>query len=351
MEYSHSRSTAGVAAGYVAGYAGLYSFVVLVGPLMERFNLTEAGIGALFGLEMLALAIASVWFAGKGIVLNIRRFSLFGLLAIIAGYLVAMASMQLWQFALARFVIGLGEGLVLGAANSAGATAANSERVFGVAQLAISLATMLLVSTIPQLTVHWDYRAGMCLVLAVVLLTGYFLSFLPEHAVAEKPGIRKSSLTRFPHLPLGILILLAFLLFSLADLSVWLFSERMGDRIGLSPTTIGLLLGVGTGLGLAGPVLAILLHVRYGRIPALQCRTFTSRRFYYRAHPRIQYADLCYLSVTSELYHPVSLSLFPWRPGRNRHIRRMDHPVRTRRIVRPGTRSNHSRGIGRAIRI
>ncbi|MCY4364344.1 MAG: MFS transporter [Gammaproteobacteria bacterium] len=266
MEYSHSRPTAGVAAGYVAGYAGLYSFVVLVGPLMERFNLTEAGIGALFGLEMLALAIASVWFAGKGTVLNIRRFSLFGLLAITAGYLVALASMQLWQFALARFVIGLGEGLVLGAANSAGATASNSERVFGVAQLAISLATMLLVSTIPQLTVHWDYRAGMCLVLAVVLLAGYFLSFLPEHAVAEKPDKRISSPTRFPHLPLGILILLAFLLFSLADLSVWLFSERMGDRIGLSPTTIGLLLGVGTGLGLAGPVLAILVHVRYGRI-------------------------------------------------------------------------------------
>ena len=266
MEYSHSRLTAGVAAGYVAGYAGLYSFVVLVGPLMERFNLTDTGIGALFGLEMLALAIASVWFAGKGTVLNIRRFSLFGLLAIIAGYLVALASMQLWQFALARFVIGLGEGLVLGAANSAGATAANSERIFGVAQLAISSATMLLVSAIPQLTVHWDYRAGMCLVLAVVLLTGYFLSFLPERAVAEKPDKRKSSLTRFPHLPLGILILLAFLLFSLADLSVWLFSERVGDRVGLSPTTIGLLLGVGTGLGLAGPVIAILVNVRYGRI-------------------------------------------------------------------------------------
>ena len=131
MGYSNLRLTAGVAAGYVAGYAGPYSFVVLVGPLMERFNLTEAGIGALFGLEMLALAIASVWFAGKGTILNIRRFSLFGLLAIVAGYLVALASTQLWQFALARFIIGLGEGLVLGAANSAGATASNSERVFG----------------------------------------------------------------------------------------------------------------------------------------------------------------------------------------------------------------------------
>ena len=266
MAYSHLRLTAGVAAGYVAGYAGPYSFVVLVGPLMERFNLTEAGIGALFGLEMLALAIASVWFAGKGTILNIRRFSLFGLLAIIAGYLIALASMQLWQFALARFVIGLGEGLVLGAANSAGATASNSERVFGVAQLAISLATMLLVSAIPQLTLHWDYRAGMGLVLAVLLLTGLFLGLLPGRAVSEQPDNRASSINSLPHLPLGILILLAFLLFSLADLSVWLFSERIGDRVGLSPTTIGLLLGVGTGIGLVGPVFAIFVHVRYGRI-------------------------------------------------------------------------------------
>ncbi|MDE0157305.1 MAG: MFS transporter [Gammaproteobacteria bacterium] len=266
MGYSHLRLTAGVAAGYVAGYAGPYSFVVLVGPLMERFNLTEAGIGALFGVEMLALAIASVWFAGKGTVLNIRQFSLFGLLAIVAGYLVAVASMQLWQFALARFIIGLGEGLVLGAANSAGATASNSERVFGGAQLAISSATMLLVSAIPQLTLHWDYHAGMGLVLAVVLLTGIFLGFLPERAVSEQPDNRASSIDSLPHLSLGTLILLAFLLFSLADLSVWLFSERMGDRVGLSPTTIGLLLGVGTGIGLAGPVIAIFVHVRYGRI-------------------------------------------------------------------------------------
>ena len=266
MDYSHLRLTAGVAAGYVAGYAGPYSFVVLVGPLMERFDLTEAGIGALFGLEMLALAIASVWFAGKGAVLNIRRFSLFGLLAIIAGYLVAMASIQLWQFALARFVIGLGEGLVLGAANSAGATASNSERAFGWAQLAISSATMLLVSAIPQLTLHWDYRAGLGMVLAVVLLTGLCLGLLPGRAVSEQPGNPASSINSLPHLPLGILILLAFLLFSLADLSVWLFSERMGDRVGLSPATIGLLLGVGTGIGLAGPVIAILVHVRYGRI-------------------------------------------------------------------------------------
>ena len=266
MGYSNLRLTAGVAAGYVAGYAGPYSFVVLVGPLMERFNLTEAGIGALFGLEMLALAIASVWFAGKGTILNIRRFSLFGLLAIVAGYLVALASTQLWQFALARFIIGLGEGLVLGAANSAGATASNSERVFGGAQLAISSATMLLVSAIPQLTLHWDYHAGMGLVLAVVLLTGIFLGFLPERAVSEQPDNPASSIDSLPHLSLGILILLAFLLFSLADLSVWLFSERMGDRVGLSPTTIGLLLGVGTGIGLAGPVIAIFVHVRYGRI-------------------------------------------------------------------------------------
>ena len=233
---------------------------------MERYTLTEAGIGLVFGLEMLALAFASVWFAWKGAGLNLRRFSLFGLVIIVTGYVIALVSMQLWQFALARFIIGLGEGLVLGAANSAGATAYNSERVFGAAQLAISSATMLLVSAIPQLTVLWEFRAGMGLVLAVMLFTGFFLRFLPKRPVVEKPANHTFSHNRLPHLSLGILILLAFLLFSLADLSVWLFSERMGDRIGLSSTTIGLLLGAGTAIGLAGPVLAILMHVRFGRI-------------------------------------------------------------------------------------
>lgn len=266
MEYSHLRLTAGVAAGYIAGYAGPYSFVVLVGPFMERFDLTEAGIGSLFGLEMLALASASVWFANKGIGLNLRRYSHIGFGGIVLGYICALLSTQLWQFALARFIIGLGEGLVLGAANSAGATASNSERVFGWAQLAIGSATILLVSTIPPVTLHWDYQAGTGLVLAVLLLTGLFLGLLPEHALAEKSDYRRSSPKGLPHLSLGIMVLLAFLLFSLADLSVWLFAERMGDRAGLSPTTIGLILGAGTGIGLAGPVIAILVHIRYGRI-------------------------------------------------------------------------------------
>ena len=106
----------------------------------------------------------------------------------------------------------------------------------------------------------------MGLVLAVMLFTGFFLRFLPKRPVVEKPANHTFSHNRLPHLSLGILILLAFLLFSLADLSVWLFSERMGDRIGLSSTTIGLLLGAGTAIGLAGPVLAILMHVRFGRI-------------------------------------------------------------------------------------
>lgn len=256
----------GVAIGYVVGYAGPYSFVVLVGPLMERFDLTEMGIGSLLGLEMLALASTSVWFAYKGTGLNLRRCSFIGLAAIVLGYIYALLSAQLWEFALARFIIGLGEGLVLGAANSAGATASNSERVFGGAQLAISSATILLVIAIPPLTLHWDYHAGIGLILAVLLITGLFLGFLPERVPAQKPDNRVSSLNGFPHLPLGILILLAFLLFSLADLSVWLFSERIGDRVGLSPATIGLLLGVGTGIGLAGPVFAIVVHVRYGRI-------------------------------------------------------------------------------------
>lgn len=266
MEYSHLRLTAGVAAGYIAGYSGPYSFVVLVGPLMERFNLTEAGIGSLFGLEMLALATASVWFANKGTGLNLRRYSHIGFGLIVLGYVCALLSTQLGQFALARFIIGLGEGLVLAAANSAGATASNSERVFGWAQLAISSATILLVSTIPPVILYWDYQAGTGLVLAVLLLTGLFLGFLPEHALAEKSDHRISSLKGLPHLSLGIMVLLAFLLFSLADLSVWLFAERMGDRVGLSPTTTGLILGAGTGIGLAGPVIAILVHVRYGRI-------------------------------------------------------------------------------------
>ena len=146
----------------------------------------------------------------------------------------------------------------------------------------------------------------------MVLLTGIFLGFLPERAVSEQPDNPASSIDSLPHLSLGILILLAFLLFSLADLSVWLFSERMGDRVGLSPTTIGLLLGVGTGIGLAGPVIAIFVHVRYGRILPFTAGLLLLARFHVRDYPRSQRADLYRQSVALE---PDCLFLYPYFLG------------------------------------
>ena len=154
---------------------------------MERFTLTEAGIGLVFGLEMLALAFASVWFAWKGAGLNLRRFSLFGLVIIVTGYVIALVSMQLWQFALARFIIGLGEGLVLGAATAiglAGPVLAILMHVRFGRILPFSIGLLVLACSILGIThASSAYTYIVCLLplnLTILFLNPYFLGALAE---------------------------------------------------------------------------------------------------------------------------------------------------------------------------
>ena len=154
---------------------------------MERFTLTEAGIGSVFGLEMLALAFASVWFAWKGAGLNFRRFSLFGLMIIVTGYVIALVSMQLWQFALARFIIGLGEGLVLGAATAiglAGPVLAILMHVRFGRILPFSIGLLVLACSILGIThASSAYTYIVCLLplnLTILFLNPYFLGALAE---------------------------------------------------------------------------------------------------------------------------------------------------------------------------
>ena len=53
---------------------------------------------------------------------------------------------------------------------------------------------------------------------------------------------------------------------NVADVAIWVFTEQIGVRIGISPNTIGLLLGIGTGLGLLGALLAAVISDRFGRL-------------------------------------------------------------------------------------
>jgi MFS family permease len=62
------------------------------------------------------------------------------------------------------------------------------------------------------------------------------------------------------------LIVAGFVLWHFCDNSIWGFSERMGNKIGMASDTIGWLLGGGLLVGSIGGFIASSIGTRYGRI-------------------------------------------------------------------------------------
>ena len=267
MTVSADRSLYGlVSAGYVMGYISAYSMPVFVSALMAGFGISEKEIGFIASAELGGIAISSILLAGKIGRLNLRHVALLGCMIALLGHGITLAAGSLWFFVLARFFAGLGEGMVLAAGNGGGASASNPDRVFAVAQIAISIFTMLLVGLLPHVIGTWGYRAGILGIIIVIFLWfPVIFSFPASSAVELNDGPVKHSF-RFPNLRCGILILGAFALMTVADVAIWVFSEQIGARIDISPNTIGLLLGIATGLGLLGALLAAVISDRFGRL-------------------------------------------------------------------------------------
>ena len=257
---------AGVGGAYIIGFASIFSMPVFVGPIMDAFAITERDIGLIAGLELTAMAISSVWFATR-----IQGQSLFavasaGLALALLGHSISIVTESAWVFAGCRFVAGLGEGSALAAGNATGAAQDNPERVFAVVGIFISVVTIFMVGSFPHVIELWGYRAGIGALVAVLLIVGLLTRGLPRQLKSQIPDADGSTEAHFPFKVAGILILLAYSLVSLVDIGLWVFTERIGINVGLSPERIGLLLAVTTAIGLLGPLMAAVLHVRFGRI-------------------------------------------------------------------------------------
>lgn len=255
-----------VAAGYVLGFISVFSIPVLIGSMMAGFGITETQIGIVVSVELAGIAASSLLLSGKISHLSLRNVALTGCIVAVVGHGLAVAADALWFFVVARAIAGFGEGAALAAANGAGAAARKPDKVFAVAQIAVSAFTMILVGLSPFVIAEWGYRAGILGIMGVFLLCVPAIFSFPAEPETVSAETSLQDVSRFPNLFLGILTLAAFALMSIADVAMWVFTDRIGFHIGVSSETTGLLLSIATGLGLFGAFLAAVLSDRFGRL-------------------------------------------------------------------------------------
>lgn len=105
-----------VGSAIVLGTIGVLSFIIqpgMVQGFVTELEVTESQAVDLAGIEMLGVALATVILAMIGNRINWRVLTAIGLALAVAGNLASIATMGGEAFAVARFVSGLGEGVII----------------------------------------------------------------------------------------------------------------------------------------------------------------------------------------------------------------------------------------------
>ena len=197
---------------------------IYVGEFMQAFSISEDKIGLLYALEAGGIALVSLYFAYQAGIQSLKKLAYTGLILALTGHGLSLFTDTFWIFALCRGLAGIGEGMALVAANTAGGAHKNPERSFALAQLCVAVCVAILIFTVPHLSATYGYRTAIGAMLLVLIISIPLVAMLPGNRVIEHEGSDEKG--HFPYPALGIAILSAFILLNFSDMGVWVFSEQ-----------------------------------------------------------------------------------------------------------------------------
>ena len=247
------------------GYASVNLLPLVLGSLIDTWGLDATSAGLVGTLELAGLAATSLALAGPLSRGPRRSWALVGAGIALLGNGASALVDAFAPLAATRLMAGLGEGMVLAAGNAAAAAAFDPERLFARVSLLSGLYFGGALVGLPYVTGPFGPGGGFAVIALTILVCTPWTRGLPP-APARERGV---DARRAAHRAAALLALLAILVLNAGQSGLWVFSERLGVRAGLSSEAVGAVLGVSTLLGLGGAALAAVLGTRYGRFRPL----------------------------------------------------------------------------------
>lgn len=254
----------------VMGNSVIYLIPLLVGGMVTDRGFTEQQAGLLASIDLGGYALATALTAYLVGHLNWRHLAYGGLALMVVANAATTTMHAFDTFAAARFVSGLGCGVLAGLASVSLSQTENPERNFG-----LLLAAALLFGTaglwgLPVLTAQYGLNSAYWLLAGMALAVALVAGRLPEaHAASAQGGGPASGVN---WLLVGA-VLLSVTLFWAEQNAVYAYIERIGNAAGLEPTFIGFSLGMANLTGFAGAALVAWLGSRAGRLLPLAIAT------------------------------------------------------------------------------
>jgi len=263
------RDAASLVVGAIAAQAigGLVPQMspLVIGGVMDGLSLSERDAGFVASIELLGLAVTAIAIAPV-----LPRFSYrqVGLVAVALALVAQAASIfsATWaSLALLRGLAGAGEGALYAVSLCVVAShSKNPDKVYGYFQVIWALGSVPLFSFGGELTAAFAQRGIFALIAGATLVLAPLLLLIPDSRA--KSGDRVAAVTAQASSPqLGVMTLVAIVLYLTVSAGVYAFSNPLGDRAGLDTSAVGYALTVASLVGLAGAGAAALFNVRWGR--------------------------------------------------------------------------------------
>jgi predicted MFS family arabinose efflux permease len=259
--------------------SGIALLALLLGPLLigeyiRELGVTEARAGMILSMELSGFTLGSaILFVIQN--KNWRIITASALVFMVAGNVLSLFLDSLSTFMLARFIAGLGAGMVMTMTIQVIALMQNTDRVYGmwtIGQLVLGALGMMI---FPAVTAYGGIKAVFLIwALLAATLFATIRFYPPGRDSQSSPGSQHEAGRR---LIVGLACLAGLFVYYSGQTGVWVYLERLGASWNIEPKTVGHILFISLLAGIAGSGVAILLANRIGRtIPIAASMIFSA---------------------------------------------------------------------------
>jgi predicted MFS family arabinose efflux permease len=263
-----ARKSAIAALTFLTSYAWMtFIFLpILVDAYVRELGLSVAHAGLVSSGELVAVSIAALASSGTIHRRDKRLLCVYGALLVICGNLMSAAVAGWTILGVSRIIVGAGLGLVVSAVTALPAMSARKEKLYAYGLFGVCVLAALLIFCVPPVTERVGYRGVYYLEIIMSVITLVMSMYLP-HGI-DRTEVSEAGRTMPFNLPI-FCSLASAAIFNGAQAGLWAMAGQAGSLRGLSVAVVDHFLAISAFVGIAGALLAIVLHERVGLLKPL----------------------------------------------------------------------------------
>lgn len=248
------------------GFSSQIAMPLWIGAIIDDYGLSRSVAGAIGAAELAVVAIVSVAMATQVHRFNARATVMVGLLCLVCGNLIAALVQDASSLTAARILAGCGKGMVVTISFSLAAGVSHPIRAFAILNACYALFSAVFFLTLPPVIASGG-AAGCFMVLAAVSVLGMLAMLRYPDRLMRDIDIHRTGMRDVQgH---GLIALAALIVLWMGHSAIWMFVERIGLRMALTPAQVGQVLSIAAFITIGGPSLARLIDTRFGHTSPL----------------------------------------------------------------------------------